>query len=56
VAELKEFNPIPRRPHENAADVDRCIFDGFLRNEDRVYVTVTGGCPFENTFEVCTLG
>ena len=52
VAILKQINPIPRRPNEKEEDIDRCIFDGFLKNEDKVYVTLTGGCPFEDTFQV----
>jgi hypothetical protein len=52
VAELKQFNPIPKTLQEKDVDIDHCIFDGFLRNENRVYVTITGGCPFEDTFEV----
>ena len=52
VAVLKQINPIARRPHEKEEDIDQCIFDGFLKNEDKVYVTLTGGCPFEDTFQV----
>jgi hypothetical protein len=29
-----------------------CIFDGFLQRESQVYVTITGGCSFHNSFEV----
>jgi hypothetical protein len=52
VAVLKQFNPIPRGSNEREEDIDRCIFEGFLRNEEKVYVTLTGGCPFENSFDV----
>ena len=31
---------------------DHCIFTGFLRNEPTSYVALSGGCPFEDTFEV----
>jgi hypothetical protein len=37
---------------ESDESVDDCIFTGFLRNESNVAVTLTGGCPFDNTFEV----
>jgi len=52
VAILKRFNPIPEGKNEREEDIDNCIFDGFLRDEDKVYVTLTGGCPFEDTFDV----
>jgi hypothetical protein len=29
-----------------------CIFHGYLKNEPESSVTMTGGCPFENSFEV----
>jgi hypothetical protein len=45
---LNWFNPIPAEHH---GTVDDCIFMGHLRDE-RVAVTLTGGCPFSNTFEV----
>ena len=53
VAILKQINPIRRRPDEREEDVDSCIFDGFLQDESKVYVTLTGGCPFEDSFDVC---
>ena len=31
---------------------DDCIYDGHLQHESGVYVTMTGGCPFEDSFEV----
>ena len=31
---------------------DDCIYDGYLQKESGVYVTMTGGCPFEDSFEV----
>ncbi len=52
VAILKQINPIPRSLNEREEDVDNCIFEGFLEKEDKVYVTLTGGCPFEETFDV----
>jgi hypothetical protein len=52
VATLKRLNPIPRQPNEVEDKIDRCIFGGFLRLETSVYVTLTGGCPFEDHFEV----
>ncbi len=52
VAILKSFNPIPKGKNEREEDIDNCIFDGFLRDEEKVYVTLTGGCPFEDTFDV----
>ena len=52
VAILKQFNPIAKSLNEREEDVDNCIFDGFLKNEEKVYVTLTGGCPFEESFDV----
>jgi len=37
VAVLTQFNP---------------IFNGHLRDEDKVHVTLTGGCPFDKNFDV----
>jgi hypothetical protein len=52
-AVLKRFNPIPAGPNEREEDVDPCIFDGYLRQEDDSYVTVTG-CPLTGNFDVLT--
>ena len=52
VAVLKHVNPIPKPPKELEKNIDKCIFGGFLRMESNVYVTLTGGCPFEDHFEV----
>ena len=52
VALLRRFNPIAQRPDENESEIDSCIFEGFLRTESSVYVTVTGGCPFSDNYEV----
>jgi hypothetical protein len=52
VALLKRVNPIPVVSGETEADVDPCIFIGNLRDESDVTVTLTGGCPNENNFEV----
>ncbi len=51
-AVLNKFNPIPQSPNESVEEMDDCIFSGFLKDESNVYVTLTGGCPFENSFEV----
>ena len=53
VAILNQLNPIPRQPTESEDQIDRCIFGGFLRDEPAVYAVLSGGCPFQNTFEVC---
>ncbi len=45
---LNKFNPFQAKHNET---VDDCIFTGHLRDE-RVAVTLTGGCPFSDTFEV----
>ena len=50
-AVLKRFNPIPAGPNERAEDVDSCIFDGYLSQEEDAYVTVTG-CPLTGNFDV----
>ena len=50
VALLERYNPIPSASGEN---VDPCIFGGWLKNEPRVRVAVSGGCPYSDTFEVC---
>jgi hypothetical protein len=39
--------------HENS-NTD-CILEGYLRDESDVFVTLTGGCPFSNSFEVSCL-
>jgi len=52
VAVLKQINPIPRQPKEREENIDNCIFGGFLQMETTVYVTLTGGCPFEDNFEI----
>lgn len=52
VAILMPANPIPKQADEREEDVDRCIFSGFLRDEPDSLVTLTGGCPFEDSFEV----
>jgi hypothetical protein len=40
-----------RFPEASGSD-ESCIFHGYLKNEPEAYVTMTGGCPFENSFEV----
>ena len=52
VAILERYNPIPRQPDENDEDIDQCIFKGVLLHEHNVLVSLTGGCPFEDSFEV----
>ena len=52
VAILRQFNPIAKSLNEKEEDIDNCIFDGFFENEEKVYVTLTGGCPFEESFDV----
>ena len=52
VAILEKYNPIPRQPGERDEDIDQCIFKGVLLHERNVLVSLTGGCPFEDTFEV----
>jgi hypothetical protein len=49
---LKQFNPIPRQQMEEEDSIDKCIFNGHLRDEPTVYVTLTGGCPFDKDFDV----
>ncbi len=50
-ADLKKYNPIPVGPNERSEAVDPCIFNGFLREESKVYITLAG-CPFAETFQV----
>ena len=52
IAMLKRFNPIPKQANEPEASIDSCIFRGNLLLESEVSVVLTGGCPFEDTFEV----
>ena len=52
IAILESYNPIPRQPNEREAEVDHCIFRGKLLYESNVHVSLTGGCPFEDSFEV----
>jgi hypothetical protein len=48
---LRRYNPIPAGPNERAEDIDSCIYDGYLKDESDVYVTVTG-CASSNNFQV----
>ena len=52
IALLKLFNPIPKGANEDEESIDKCIFSGKLLLEKDVSVTLTGGCPFEDTFDV----
>ena len=52
VAVLKQFNPIPKQRKELEKNIDKCIFNGHLRDESTVHVTLTGGCPFDKNFDV----
>ena len=54
VAILKQFNPIAKQANESEDNIDKCIFNGNLRDDPKVYVTLTGGCPFESNFDVST--
>ncbi len=46
------FNPIPMQPHEKEEDIEPCLFEGYLEKEVDVYAVLTGGCPFNDSFEV----
>ena len=50
-AVLQRYNPIPQGRDELEEDIDQCIFDGYLLNENDVYV-VMAGCPNSDSFEV----
>jgi hypothetical protein len=52
IALLKRINPIPKGVNEDEDSIDKCIFSGKLLLEKDVQVTMTGGCPFEDSFEV----
>ena len=52
IALLNQYNPIPRQNYETEESIDNCIFRGNLLLEPEVSVVLTGGCPFEDTFEV----
>ena len=52
VAVLSRFDVAPAGRNEDPSMVDSCIYDGFLTNEDKVYVTLTGGCAGSSSFEV----
>ena len=49
IALLKRTNPIPVTDDEKG--VDRCIFQGHLRDEKDVFVSLNG-CPRSMTFDV----
>ena len=49
---LTRYNPIPLGEFETEADVDQCIFNGHLKSDSEAYATLTGGCPFQDSFEV----
>jgi hypothetical protein len=40
------------RKDEFRSEVDQCIFKGFLRNDPSSEVTMAGGCPGEDSFDV----
>ena len=50
VALLERHNPIPWSEHNET--VDNCIFSGWLKNESSAHVAMSGGCPYNDTFEV----
>jgi len=54
-AHFKRFFKAPS-PNETEGGktrmLDNCIFHGNLEFESDVYVTLTSGCPYENSFEV----
>jgi hypothetical protein len=50
-AHLRSYNPIPVGPNERAEDVDPCIFNGYLVEENNVHITLAG-CPLTNNFQV----
>jgi hypothetical protein len=52
VAVLIRYNPIPIEKDEFRSEVDQCIFKGFLRNDPSSEVTMAGGCPGEDSFDV----
>ena len=54
-AVLKHFDIIPVGRNEDPATKDNCIYDGYLTNEKNVYVTLTGGCAYSDSFEVVLL-
>ena len=49
VAALKRTNPIPSTKEDKK--LDRCTFQGYLRDEQEVFAAVNG-CPGSRTFEV----
>ena len=49
VVALKRTNPIPSTKEDKK--LDRCTFQGYLRDEQEVFVAVNG-CPGSRTFEV----
>jgi hypothetical protein len=51
-AVLRPYNPIPFGRNEPASSRSKCIYDGYLTNEENVYVTVTGGCAGSKSFRV----
>jgi hypothetical protein len=42
---------VPRFPEVSASN-NSCIYHGYLKAEPEVYVTMSGGCPYEKSFEV----
>ena len=55
-SEIDELNErqseMDENESENESEMDKCIFRGFLRDDPTVFATMTGGCPFEASFEV----
>jgi hypothetical protein len=51
-ARLRPFNPFASKSLPDSLEVDHCTFEGHLENDPDSYVTVTEGCPGEDSFEV----
>jgi len=49
-AVLRRYNPIPQGKLEREEEIDACIFDGFLQNEEGSSITVTG-CPYTDNLQ-----
>ncbi len=54
-AVLKPFQFESEQPEQAQNDPKSCIFSGNLLHDSSVLVTVAGGCPNDNSFEVNTI-
>jgi len=46
------LEPFGANSRQFETDPKNCIFSGYLLEDSNVSVTIAGGCPFDDSFEV----